>query len=102
YQLRDKIVNGDYDDNTKIPAEDEIALIYGVSRMTARSAVTYLVNEDLVYRVHGKGAFVLSKKIKRNFNKLNDFQNDMEALGMRSSSKLLKFTKRMPTQKEQQ
>lgn len=101
YMIRDKIVNKEYQKNDKIPAEDDLAKQFGVSRMTARNAVTYLVNEGLVYRVHGKGAFVSNRKLNRNLNKLNNFHQDIEELGMKPSSKLLYFKKRFPNQKEQ-
>src|SRR5690625_2111879 len=100
YKIRDQIVGGELKLNEQIPSEDELAELNGVSRMTARHAVTYLVNEGLVYRVHGKGAFVSSRKLNRNLNKLNNFHQDIEKLGMKPSSKLLEFKRRLPTQKE--
>lgn len=101
YMIRDKIVNKEYQKNDKIPAEDDLAKQFGVSRMTARNAVTYLVNEGLVYRVHGKGAFVSNRKLNRNLNKLNNFHQDIEELGMKPTSKVLEFNRRLPSQKEQ-
>ncbi|GIP31620.1 GntR family transcriptional regulator [Paenibacillus sp. J2TS4] len=99
--IRDKIISGEYPVNFKLPSEDEIVKIFGVSRMTARHAVTQLVNEGLVYRMHGKGAFVARSKVERNLNKLNGFYEDMKELGMNPSSKILQFTKRLPDQREQ-
>ncbi|KIL41632.1 hypothetical protein SD70_05760 [Gordoniibacillus kamchatkensis] len=75
--------------------------MYGVSRMTARNAVTQLVNEGLVYRVHGVGAFVARAKLERNLNKLNGFFEDMTELGLKPSSKILQFVRREPSQLEQ-
>ncbi len=102
YHIQDEIVNGTYGENVRIPAEKELASTFGVSRMTARNAVTYLVDKGLVYRMHGKGAFVSTQKMERNLNKLLNFQQDMEALGMTASSRLLNFIRRLPTQREQQ
>lgn len=102
YHIQNEIVNGTYEENDQIPAEKELATIFGVSRMTARNAVTYLVDKGLVHRMHGKGAFVSAQKLERSLNKLYNFQQDMAALGMTASSKILEFTKRLPTQREQQ
>lgn len=101
YHIRDEIVSGVYEENAQIPAEQDLASTFGVSRMTARNAVTYLVDKGLVYRVHGKGAFVSVRKLKRTLNKLNNFKQDMEELGMKASSKMLEFVRRMPTPREQ-
>lgn len=102
YQLRDDIISNVYAENDKIPAEDEIASSFGVSRMTARNAVTYLVNEGLVYRMHGKGAFVSQKKLGRTLNKLNYFHEDVKELGKHPSCTLLEFIERKSSQREQQ
>ncbi|WP_394138465.1 GntR family transcriptional regulator [Cytobacillus oceanisediminis] len=98
--LREMIFNGHYQEGDKIPTEDEIVMKYGVSRMTARNAVTELVNEGLVYRVHGKGVFVTRTKLQRSLNKITGFHEDMIQIGLNPSSKVLKFEKRPPTEKE--
>ncbi|GGJ98408.1 HTH-type transcriptional repressor YvoA [Lentibacillus kapialis] len=99
--IRNKILNEEYKINSKIPTEDMIVEQYDVSRMTGRQAVTELVNEGLVYRVHGKGVFVSRKKLERNLNRLNGFYEDMKEKGYTPGSKIIKFHKRLPTQREQ-
>lgn len=44
--------------NDKIPGENEIARRFGVSVITARKALSDLVNEGFIYRIKGKGSFV--------------------------------------------
>jgi len=99
--IREKITSGEYGVGDRIPSEDDILKMYGVSRMTARNAVTQLVNEGLVYRMHGKGAFVSRTKLERNLNKLNGFFEDMTELGLKPSSRIIQFKRREPTQQEQ-
>ncbi len=101
YNIRKKIVDNYYKKDDKIPTEDDLATLYGVSRMTARNAVTHLVDEGYVYRIHGKGAFVLNSKLNRNLNKLNNFYQDIEKLGLSPSAKVIDFIERLPNQKEQ-
>lgn len=53
-QIKDGILVSD----TQIPSENELSRKYGVSRMSARQALTNLVGEKLLYRIAGKGTFV--------------------------------------------
>src|SRR5690625_1960486 len=99
-EYKNKIINNYYEINQQIPTEDEIAKKFGVSRMTARNAVTRLVMEGLVYRVHGKGAFVVQKKIERSLNKITGFHEDMVREGLNPVSKIIKFEKRYPNDEE--
>lgn len=101
HSIREMVLEGKYPVNSQVPTEEEIAKQYGVSRMTARNAVTQLVNEGLVYRVHGKGAFVSATRLERNLNRLSGFYEDMVELGLQPSAKVLSLNKRSPNQKEQ-
>lgn len=44
--------------NDKIPGENEIARRFNVSVITARKALSDLVNDGFIYRIKGKGSFV--------------------------------------------
>jgi len=56
--LRERIRNKEWAVDSAIVSENELARQYGVSRMTARSVLTQLVGEGLLYRIPGKGTFV--------------------------------------------
>ena len=64
-QLKDILVDAidseKWKANEKIPSENELSSIYGLSRMTVRSVLTDLVKEGLLYREQGKGTFVAEK-----------------------------------------
>ncbi|WP_174733228.1 GntR family transcriptional regulator [Mesobacillus harenae] len=98
--LRNLIIKGHFQQGDQIPTEDELVMKYGVSRMTARNAVTELVNEGLVFRVHGKGAFVARAKLQRSLNKITGFHQDMLEMGLNPKARVLDFEKRLPTEKE--
>ena len=65
--LRDKITSGEWGPDTMITSENELAREFGISRMTARNAITHLVGEGLLYRIPGKGTFVSTPQTISNF-----------------------------------
>ena len=56
--MRQRIADGTYEPNRRIPSENEISQIFNVSRPTARAALKLLIDEQLVTPVRGKGTFV--------------------------------------------
>jgi GntR family transcriptional regulator len=54
---------------------------YGVSRATVREAIRQLVEEEKLYRVHGKGTFVAGERIQSTLH-LASFTEDMRRRGL--------------------
>ena len=63
--LTESIRRGDYKPGERIPAERDLAELYGVSYMTARRAVTEMVEVDLLRRRPREGTFVPPRSPKR-------------------------------------
>jgi LacI family transcriptional regulator len=66
----EKIRKGEYIPGEKIPAERTLAETYGISRISAREALTELIAENYLFRIPGKGTFVeqadkVARKLKR-------------------------------------
>ncbi|MDR3708814.1 MAG: LacI family DNA-binding transcriptional regulator [Capsulimonadaceae bacterium] len=68
-KLKEGIECGRYPQRGRLPAERDLAVMFGVSSVTARRAVTELVEEGLVERRPGSGAYIRanasSQSIKR-------------------------------------
>lgn len=64
-----KIREGFFKPGEKLPSENKLALLSNVSRMTARQALTTLVQEGIAYRRMGQGTFVANKVEKRSLKK---------------------------------
>ena len=64
-KLTEAIRRGDYKPGERLPAERDLAVIYGVSYMTARRAVTEMVEVDLLTRRSREGTYVLSNSDRR-------------------------------------
>ena len=56
--IRKNISEGIWLPGSKIPSERKMCALYGISHITARSAVSTLVSEGLLYTSHGKGTYV--------------------------------------------
>ena len=88
--MRDKVQSGEWQPNEIIPSENELARLYGLSRMTARMVVTQLTQEGLLYRVHGKGTFVAEKKITAQSLSYIGIREQMEQMGYKTSTRVLR------------
>lgn len=68
-RLRRNILSGVYPPGHKLPPENELVDLYGVSRVTLREAVRGLVEEGYLSRRHGLGTYVTEKpKLKNNLD----------------------------------
>lgn len=59
--LRKAILHGKLAPGSAIMSERKLAEIYNVTHVTARKATQKLVDENLIVKIHGKGAFVSEK-----------------------------------------
>lgn len=83
--IRDAIATDVITRGDAIPAERDLAVEYGVSRITVRKAIEGLVEEGLLTRRRGAGTFVAGR-VEKNFSKLSSFSEDMVARGRVPSS----------------
>lgn len=56
--IEDELQSGKYDNNRKLPTEEELMTKYDVSRTTIRKSIGVLVSKGYVYQVQGSGVFV--------------------------------------------
>ncbi len=73
----------------QLPAERELAELAGVSRMTARQALSELERDGLVTVRHGAGTFVAAPKLLYDTIHLQGFTEMAEASGRSASSRVL-------------
>lgn len=69
--LKDKILKEVYLVDSKIPSEIDLREKYKVSRHTIRQAISELVNEGYLIKVHGSGTFVSDEYLDKNNSKKN-------------------------------
>ena len=73
----------------QLPTELEIMAIFSVSRITVRQSIAQLVARGTLIARPGKGTFVAQPHIPHQLKKLTGFFEDMGALGMKVTSKVI-------------
>lgn len=74
----------------QLPSERELSAQFEVSRMTARQAINYLVNEGVLIVRHGQGTFVAEPKLTYDAPHLLGFTEAMLRAGKVATSSVLK------------
>lgn len=98
HHLRDLIATAAPGD--RLPGDRELAEQFGVSRMTARQAVSTLVIEGRIHRVPGSGSFVAERPVHRRASRLLSFTEHMRRSGRQPSAVILFVGSRDGTREE--
>jgi len=99
--IRNRILNGEYNPNEQLPLEKEMCEYYGVSRITIKKAVDELVIQGLVIKRRGSGTFVkaLDEEGVQELSLAKQFEGFSEAHKDRKvTSKIIKFEVIHPTE----
>lgn len=88
-EIKAQIASGELRQNEQLMTEMELSRTFGVSRITVRKALELLVEEDILSKRQGVGAFVTGKKLVRSMNVMMGFTQTCEANGQKATSQLL-------------
>lgn len=88
-QLKEKIIQGDWKTGTRIPSENQLGEILGVSRVSIREALHKLVALGILETRHGEGTYVRQSLVESYFNELIPFF----ILGKTDIIKILEYRK---------
>lgn len=86
--LRERIEEGTYERDEKLPSENELCERFDVSRVTVRRALQTLESEGYIYRRQGLGSFVEERRAAQGLVRLTDFAQDMAQAGLEASSEV--------------
>lgn len=87
--LLERIRQGHWKANDRLPSEDELVVEFGVSKVTVRQAVRDLAQAGMVRREQGRGTFVADTQIRFGPRLLNSFTQEMRETGMQAGSRVL-------------
>ncbi|WP_328822952.1 GntR family transcriptional regulator [Planococcus soli] len=94
-ELMEKIESKQFSAGTKLPSENELANRYGVTRMTARAALSKLEERGYIYSKQGKGRFLKeeSMQIQLHLTGKVSFTEKMEQAGYDLETRLISCEK---------
>jgi GntR family histidine utilization transcriptional repressor len=81
----------------RVPSENELAIQFNVSRMTARKALEALLATNVVTRIRGKGTFVRDLAASGSTMSVRNIAEEITALGHRYQARLLVLEEREPS-----
>lgn len=87
--LQSRIDEGYYSAGARLPSERELAVMFRVSRMTARQALQLLAQAGVTISRVGKGTYVSVSKFNQEMRILTSFTEDMQTRGRIPSSRVL-------------
>ena len=82
----------------ELPSDSALCAEFGVSRMTARTAMARLTAEGLIVRQPGRGSYVAERPVHRRANTLMTFTHEMERRGRQPTSRVLERRLRPATE----
>ena len=97
--MKEKILNGEFDDGAQMPTEHQLSSAFEVSRITAKRALDELAEEGLVERRRGKGTYVTHKYVPKPVSApLTGMLESLEIMARDTQVKLIDFKRCAPKQ----
>lgn len=94
--LRARIDSGEWAPSQRIPSENELNRIYGLSRMTVRGVLNKLTSEGVLTRAPGKGTYVApADKISAVSPAYRGIREQLEVRGYAITTKLISLTEQV-------
>lgn len=91
--ITEQIENGEIQPGDQVASENVLAERYQVSRMTARRALTELVDEGILMRTQGLGTFVSDHRPMSSMLTIRSINDEIEQRGHEYSNKVLQQNK---------
>jgi GntR family transcriptional regulator len=87
--IRRQVLASKWPVDSAIPSERELVRLTGLSRMTVRQAIDGLTREGLLYRIHGRGTFIVPERVDQDMRGVYSFSERIRAQGRVPSTQLI-------------
>ncbi|WP_447078444.1 histidine utilization repressor [Shewanella algae] len=89
--ISDRIESGEWVEHSRVPSENQLAELFECSRMTARRALTELVDNGVLERSQGLGTFVAEFKSQSSMLSIRNIADEIKARGHGYSVQVLEL-----------
>lgn len=83
----------------RLPSENELAAMHGITRTTVRRALEILEREGWIYKEKGKGSFAAARRLGQEITQLVSTTEYMRARGWNLTTKVISLEKILPPAK---
>lgn len=91
--IKDCIEQDFYQQGSSLPSENEMQILFNVSRITIRRALSDLEHDGYLRKQRGKGTIVCPRKNERTISTFNSFSGDAKVKGDKPGSIILQCKK---------
>ncbi|MCG9721450.1 histidine utilization repressor [Shewanella sp. Isolate7] len=88
-----KVESGQWQQHSRVPSENQLAELFGCSRMTARRALTELTESGVLERSQGLGTFVAGLKSQSSMMAIRNIADEIKDRGHGYSVNQLELTR---------
>ncbi|GJL81257.1 MAG: histidine utilization repressor [marine bacterium B5-7] len=97
-EIAERVRSGTWSSGERLPSENELVEMLGVSRMTIHRALRELTRDNILMRVHGVGTFVAERRPHASLVQLRDIADEIASKGHRHSLDVLALKEIRATQ----
>jgi len=90
--IADKIKKGDYKIGERIPSEEQLIEMFGISRITVRSGIEKLCEDNILIKKHGKGTYVSSPIHVESMTSGGSFNESCRQIGAKPSTVMISLS----------
>lgn len=87
---RKRIDSGAWQPGNRIPSENQLCELFGISRMTAKRALDRLAQDGLIVRRRGSGSFMASNGVRSSFLVIRNIADEVSETGRAYSNRVLR------------
>jgi len=95
--IKEQINSGNYKVGERIPSEEQLSEMYGISRITTRSGVEKLVEEKILIKRRGKGTYVAMPTYFESMSAGGSFTKSCLLMNAVPSTKIISISRQKPT-----
>ncbi|WP_066187893.1 MULTISPECIES: GntR family transcriptional regulator [Gracilibacillus] len=96
-KIKEDIISSQLVAGDMIPSEAKLSEMYQASRVTIRHAIKLLIDENLLYRIHGSGTYIKKNKMEYDILNMESFTAEMIEKNTDFYNEILAFNYTLPT-----